>query len=140
MQTLARLALISGLDQPAHAESGRATGLRGRGELVTVFLLPYVEPARGLGRPSVVFSPDGSKVAGGAGGVVIGDLSTRRAIFRYYPPLALLARDVAFSPDGKTVALATYGGVYLSDVRSERAAEGSASTAEQLGEPGEGKK
>lgn len=121
------------LYQPAHAESGRAKDLKGQGELVTVFLLPYVG---GVGRPSVVFSPDGSKVAAGAAGAVIGDLSSRRAIFGYYPPVPLragteydfLARDVAFSPDGKTVALATYSGVYLSDVRSERAAEGSANS------------
>ncbi len=138
-----RLPLNDRLDQPAYAESGGATSVRGRGELVTVFLLPRYS----FNRSSVVFSSDGSKVAASAGGAVIGDLFTQHAIFGYYPPVPLragtehdfLARDLAFSPDGKTVALATYGGVYLSDVRSERAAEGSAST-DPSGIPGEGKK
>lgn len=133
------------LDQPAHAESGRATGLRGREELVTVFLLP--RGVRSVGWSSVVFSADGSKVAASGGWAVIGDLSSRRAIFGYYPfvsPQAVrkydfLARDVAFSPDGKTVAIATDREVYLSDVPSKRAAEGSAS-ADPSGEPGKGKK
>lgn len=113
------------IDEPAHAESGRATNLTGRAELITVFLLPRYS----FNRPSVVFSSDGSKVGASAGGAVIGDLFTRHAILGYYPAVPIgagtehdfFARDLAFSPDGETVAIATDKGVYLSDVpASER--------------------
>ncbi len=67
---------------------------------------------------SVAFSPDSSMIAVGKGNVTLYDVDTGKQIG--FHPTHFSVISVAFSPDGKTLASATYQQIFLWDIDSAK--------------------
>lgn len=98
-------------------------------ELADVFILPFCSPSQRVIKNSLAFSPDGLTVAASSGAAVAFDVSTSNRLWRFVPygcrnlsfsdhmkakfQATNLITDLAFSPDGSSLAAATSTGVYL---------------------------